>query len=133
LSGLTGPLDLGSADARFSGEAANDDAGVSVSGAGDVNGDGNHDLLIAASDQDDGADRGGAIYRILSPVSGAIDLGDSDARYLCEARGGYAGWGLSDAGDLNGDGLGDAIIGAYGVDLDGSDDGESYIVLGRGL
>ena len=38
---------------------------------------------------------------------------------------------MSSAGDVNGDGLADLLIGAYGADPNGSDSGASYVVFGR--
>jgi len=43
-------LDLKDADHKFIGEGTSDVAGVSVSGAGDVDGDGLDDLLVGALD-----------------------------------------------------------------------------------
>lgn len=55
-------VSMDAADAIFTGEAANDGAGFSVSGGGDVNGDGAPDLLISAWKNDDGATDAGKTY-----------------------------------------------------------------------
>ncbi len=57
--------DLSLADASYWGEDANDDAGVSVSGAGDVNGDGYDDFLIGSWGNDDGGLVAGQAYLLL--------------------------------------------------------------------
>ncbi len=50
------------ADAKFTGEASEDTAGVSVNGAGDVDADGYDDVLIGAPGNDEGGDDAGALY-----------------------------------------------------------------------
>ena len=62
---VTGTLSLSSADGRFIGEAANDKAGTSVSGAGDVNNDGYGDLLVGSIAEAAGGTNAGAAYLIL--------------------------------------------------------------------
>ena len=42
-----------------------------------------------------------------------------------------AGWAVSSAGDVNGDGIDDLLIGAPGVERSGAFVGESYILFGR--
>jgi VCBS repeat-containing protein len=116
-----------------------DQSGRSVSGAGDVNGDGIDDLIVGAvgADPNDASASGesyvvfGASARFassfdLSSLSGAngfklngIDAGD------------LSGWSVSGAGDVNGDGVDDLIIGARDADPNGANSGESYVVFGR--
>lgn len=65
MLGSTGPtsLDLGSADARYTGEAAGDNAGK-VCTAGDVDADGFDDLLVGGDRNVDGGASAGAAYLI---------------------------------------------------------------------
>ena len=42
-----------------------------------------------------------------------------------------SGRSVSAAGDINGDGLADLIVGAYGAALNGINSGSSYVVFGR--
>jgi hypothetical protein len=60
LGPVTGTLELARADVKLVGEEANDWAGTTVSGAGDVDADGRGDLLIGAAYNDEG----GAAYLI---------------------------------------------------------------------
>jgi hypothetical protein len=122
LGPVSGDLDLGSADARLVGEEVMDYAGISVSGAGDVDGDGFDDLLVGAYD--------GAAYLVLGPVSGDFDLGSADARLIGEAATDYAGFSVSGAGDVDGDGFDDLLVGAFGNDTGGVEAGTAYLVLG---
>ncbi len=59
-------IDLSQADFAFIGESSEDNAGTSVAGGGDVNGDGRDDLLVGAPDNDDGGTDAGKAYLILS-------------------------------------------------------------------
>ena len=108
-SGWAMDTSLSEADASFLGEAGNDYAGRCVSGAGDVNGDGYDDFVIGAPGNNEGGERVGQTYLILGKASGwAMDtsLSDSDASFWGEDHGNwsYAGWFVSGAGDVNGDG-----------------------------
>jgi hypothetical protein len=59
-----------------------------------------------------------------------ISLADSRAFFVGEDRYGQAGFAVSAAGDFNGDGLGDVIIGAPYQDENSEDDGRAYIIFG---
>jgi hypothetical protein len=122
---------LSAADAKYTGEDQGDEAGWSVSAAGDVDGDGFGDLLVGAYGDEDGA---GAAYLVLGTSSpGDLDLSAADAKYTGEHADDYAGFAVSAAGDVDGDGLADILVGAYGDDDGGSAAGAAYLVLGPGL
>ncbi len=123
---------LGSADARFTGAAAGDAAGLSVSTAGDFDGDGLADVVVGAYGNGDGGIRAGAAYLILGgPSPGNLGLASADARFTGESAGELAGFGVSDAGDVDGDGLGDLLVGAYADGGGGAGAGAAYLILGR--
>jgi len=114
-SGWAMDASLGDSDASFWGEADGDQAGVSVSGAGDVNDDGYDDILIGAKDNDEGGDYAGQAYLLLGKASGwAMDtsISNADASFIGEAAGDRAGYSVSAAGDVNGDGADDLLIAA---------------------
>ena len=118
---------------------ARDDSGFSVSSAGDVNGDGYDDLIIGARGADPNGDRSGETYVIYGGahgpgVDGVLDLSALDGTNGFTITGidlvDQSGYSVSSAGDVNGDGYDDLIIGAFGADPDGNRSGETYVVYG---
>ncbi len=135
--GFPATIDLATdADLIIQGAAADDCSGSSVSGAGDVNGDGIDDLIIGAPGADpNGRDAAGASYVVFGTDQGfpaTIDLAsDADLIIQGAAAYDYSGCSVSGAGDVNGDGIDDLIIGAPGADPNGRDyAGASYVVFG---
>jgi len=116
------------ADALFDGEVAGDKAGYDVDGAGDVDGDGFADVLIGAPFAEGGS---GAAYLVLGSVTPAsITLSDADAVFSGETADDGAGLALAGAGDVDGDGLSDLLIGAWAEDSGASDGGAAYLLFG---
>jgi uncharacterized repeat protein (TIGR01451 family) len=116
------------------GAQAGERSGRSPRSAGDINGDGYNDLLIGApqADEDD-AEAVGETYLVYGgpAFNPTIDLADIDGtngvRISGINAGDLSGRALSNAGDINGDGLDDMIIGAQGAN---NEAGESYVIFG---
>ena len=128
---------LGASGFKITGAEPFDEAGYSVSAAGDINGDGFADIIIGAPFRDQNGDNRGATYVIFGRQEGfgAIDLGNLSAGVGFAILGGkpndFAGFSASAAGDVNKDGFDDLIIGAPGGDEAGFDGGQAYIVFGK--
>ena len=93
----------------FNGDLPDDSFGRSVSAAGDVNGDGYADLIVGAPEADSNGVRSG-MARVFSGLDGSVlhtFAGDSPGDLL--------GFSVSGAGDVDGDGRDDLIVGAPGV------------------
>ena len=114
-------------------------AGISVSSAGDVNGDGLADLIVGAgaSDPVSGTDAGRSYVVFGKTSTTAIELSaiaGGTGGFVINGQGAtdYSGTSVSSAGDVNGDGLADLIVGAYLSDpVAGTDAGRSYVVFGK--
>ena len=123
---------------RVDGAGPLDLAGFSASGAGDINGDGYDDLIIGAGHDVAGVGFVGAAYVLFGHAGGfapTIDLGTLDGtdgfRIEGTEKGASTGNRVSDAGDINGDGYDDIIIGAQRLDVNGEDSGAAFVVFGH--
>ena len=123
---------------KIQGEAADDIAGTSVSGAGDVNGDGFADIIVGANGADPNGSRSGASYVVFGKAQSfgaTVNLstlnGSNGFKIQGEAADDYSGSDVSGAGDVNGDGFADLVIGASGADPNGERSGASYVVFGK--
>jgi hypothetical protein len=127
---------LADADARFLGASAGDALGRTVASLGDIDGDGRADLLLGALGHDaGGADAGAAVVFLGSALAGGGVFGADDARatLVGEEAGDGVGYALAGAGDVDGDGRGDALLSGYRSDRSGPNAGVTYIVFGERL
>ncbi len=122
-SGITGTiattLEANQAAANF---------GLAVAGAGDVNGDGYSDVIVGAEDYDSGETDEGVIFIYHGSGGGinnvAVTMAESNQSL---SQYGYA---VASAGDVNGDGYSDVVVGAYTFDNGETNEGATFIYLG---
>ncbi len=117
---------------KFSAESSMDFAGNSVASAGDVNGDGYDDILIGAQANDAVATTAGAAYLLYGKADNHTSASlDTAIRFTGEALNNSAGTSVASAGDVNGDGYDDILIGAPGNSDAGSGAGAAYLLYGK--
>ena len=132
----------------INGMRVNGYSGHSVSSAGDVNGDGVGDLIIGAHEAaSNGSSKVGASYVVfgkkthddngvaIDAFAAALELSDLNGSLGFVINGidreDQGGFSVSGAGDINGDGYDDLIIGARRADPNGNNSGETYVVYGQ--
>ncbi|MEB3231650.1 MAG: hypothetical protein VKJ64_11625 [Leptolyngbyaceae bacterium] len=128
-------LELSSLDgtAGFTIRGINDTdfSGGKVSGAGDINGDGLNDIVIGAALANDGVGEAYVVFGSQDNFYDLLELSDLDGDNGFLINGidtaDLVGSSVSGAGDVNGDGVDDLIIGAIGAE---DEAGESYVIFG---
>jgi Putative metal-binding motif/FG-GAP repeat len=122
--------DLASSVAKIIGQADRERFGSSVSGGQDLDGDGWDDIVAGAFGMNTGGAYAGGAYVLLGPVVGEFYSSDADSMMIGEVPGDFTGTTTAMAGDVNDDGDGDFIIGAYGQDGGGGSSGAVYLMYG---
>ncbi|MEQ8844669.1 MAG: integrin alpha [Phycisphaerales bacterium] len=128
---------------RLAGEARGDRVGWALGDAGDVDGDGVHDIAIGGINASPGGRQGAGVTYVVygrdgaaEPFENLIRLRELDGvdGFRIEGEDTYdvAGAVASAGGDVNGDGIDDLLIGALGLDPSGRQDaGGAYLIYGR--
>ena len=130
-SGWAKYTNITQADGSFIGEYWYDDLSSYSTGGGDLNGDGLDDIVMAAVEY---ANEKGKTYVFFGKTTAwakNVNVTKADASFIGEAQSNEAGYGTSAAGDINGDGINDLVIGCPWDDQGGNNAGQVYIVFGK--
>ncbi|MFB3850783.1 MAG: FG-GAP-like repeat-containing protein [Acidobacteriota bacterium] len=123
------PTGLSSAeDWQFVGGKDYSYLGVSVATAGDINGDGYSDVIIGAPYYENGEAQEGAVFVFNGSSAGL----SSSYGWMSESNqaNSYYGFSVSTAGDVNGDGYSDIIVGSYNYSEDQNREGKVFVYYG---
>jgi FG-GAP-like repeat/FG-GAP repeat len=109
-------------------DAANEYLGYSVASAGDVDGDGYADVLVGAVGFDGVATDSGRAQLYLGAAAGLT----TTAAWTAESDQSYSNFGASvaSAGDVNGDGYPDVLVGSANYDASATNEGRAFLYLG---
>ncbi|MCH9683317.1 MAG: cadherin-like domain-containing protein [Deltaproteobacteria bacterium] len=103
--------------------------------AGDVNGDGLQDIVLGAPDADFAGNDAGRCYVVFGKSDGdPVDLaalGSNGFVIDGQSPDDHSGYWVDGAGDVNGDGLEDVVIGAWAASPNGLASGSTYVVFGK--
>jgi hypothetical protein len=123
------PAGLGVSAWAVESDQSNAEMGFSVSTAGDVNADGFSDVIVGAPKYNTSPSREGraSVYH-GSPAGLGIATWTADA-----TQGSLLGYSVASAGDVNGDGYGDVIVGAPEFDAALVSVGQALVYLGSSI
>ena len=116
------------ADWTAEGDQASANFGFSVGTAGDVNGDGYSDVIIGAYNYDNGETNEGRAFVYQGSAAGLSATADWTVE--SDQAGARFGYSVGTAGDVNGDGYSDVIVGAFAYDTGESDEGWAFVYHG---
>jgi len=122
------------ASATFEGPTDDDEAGLcSAAGAGDMDDDGHQDVILGAYSHDANGSQAGSAWLYLGTFGEGTLTTDAAATFIGAGASDYAGYTVAGAGDTNGDGYPDLLVGAPYNDETGTDAGAAYLLLGSPL
>jgi hypothetical protein len=124
---VTGELDILDAGIRIGGNTPDDALGIAVTQLGDMNADGQLDFALSATMY---STRPGSVYLFTDPPESDCTASSASATLQGVHDGDNAGSALAGAGDTNGDGFDDLLVGAYTKDTGGASTGCVYHLLG---
>ena len=116
-------------DGTLDGEAAADNLARGIANAGDINGDGFADLIVGADNHDTFDTDAGRAYILFGGAGPTMDM-TPDFIIDGMAMEQRFGVDMAGAGDLNGDGFDDIVIGAHWDDTGGADAGAAFVYFG---
>jgi hypothetical protein len=120
------------ASATFESDQGLSHFGLSVAGAGDVNGDGYADVIVGAQRYAADTANEGAAFVFLGGAAAIKSGGPGSANSWLQSGqdSSELGWSVAGAGDVNGDGYSDVIVGARKYDNGHIDEGAAFVFLG---
>ncbi|MFZ5479781.1 MAG: VCBS repeat-containing protein [Myxococcota bacterium] len=127
---IAGESSLADAATILRGEVEDDQLGGRVTVPGDLDRDGHLDLLLGALGTDRGAENAGGVAVFFGPVSGTLTYSDADAFFHGELADDAAGDAVASAGDTDGDGVVDLVVGASNADAAAEGAGVVYLLRG---
>lgn len=118
-------------DWTYEGDHDGDRFGAAVAIAGDVNGDGRDDVIVGAPRDQDAVYREGVVTLFFGTASGVSN--SPDWTYGSGQRGARLGAAVSSAGDVDGDGRADVIVGAPDYTESESNEGAVLLFYGASI
>lgn len=125
---LVDPVITGIFDVLLQGDQKYGFFGISIASAADVNGDGFDDVLIGSDFFDGGETDEGAVFVYMGSATGLEE--NFSLQLESDSEGAQFGNSLAAAGDINGDGYDDIVIGAWRWDDTLFDQGAVYVYHG---
>jgi len=111
-----------------------DQTGQKVDPAGDIDGDGLADILIAADIHTETLDKAGVAFLVLgADLRAEYHLSEASMTFFGEGENDHAGHGLAGLGDLDADGRGELVVAGYQNSLSGVERGRLYVYRGSDL
>jgi hypothetical protein len=128
---MGGPIDE-YAMVKIIGSGSEDQFGAAAVGGGDIDNDGNDDLMVSAPFSGGTADTG-SVYVFYGMLAGTVSSADADASFYGDTLDDQFGTSLAFVGDVDGDGNSAILIGASRKDTTGADAGGAYLMNDIGL
>ncbi len=127
--GSAAGLGMGEADWTFTGDRSDENLGYAVASAGDVNNDGFDDIVIGARRYEQNDKKVGAAFVFYGSANGLTQTAP-DWMVIGDDPGADFGASVNTAGDINGDGYDDIIIGAPNYDNGQDMGGAAFVYFG---